>query len=262
MKTSQRLVFWITVLLGVALALHQTAEARPSFIPPRPPRPTPEVPPPPPPIAMIELRTPAAAGLWATVQWQNTSGQWIDVTGWDGPLGVSGVQQWSVEQKDFGAGPFRWRVYEQSGGKVWGTSAQFQMPTVGGQTITVSLEADPSPWAFILQSGVELRTNPAGCGRYTIAGKVVGSQGQAMPDYRIRLTHPDGDKEIIVAGGAPAYGPAGYGFILGKRRAGRPYVLQLLSRDGAQAVAAPVKIVFSGDCDKNLAWVVFQVNSR
>jgi len=79
--------------------------------------------------AYIELQaTGAPAGSWAVVQWQDSTGAWHDVEGWQGALGTDGYQRWWVAAKDFGTGPFQWVVKQGSDGPVWGSSDSFSLP--------------------------------------------------------------------------------------------------------------------------------------
>lgn len=67
---------------------------------------------------------------WAVVQWQDGMGWWHDVDGWRGSTG-GGVIAWTVEEKDFGSGPFRWVVYHPQTGEVFGASYPFYLPEAG-----------------------------------------------------------------------------------------------------------------------------------
>jgi hypothetical protein len=142
MKTKQML-FWLmlTVLtMGIGMSLTAPAQAD-NPLPPR------ETPTPVPadrhkssrskPVgAYIELVAPGApAGAWATVQWQDSAGGWQDVTGWQGPAANS---RWWVAAKDFGTGPFRWRVAQGPGGVEWGVSGPFHLPAGGNQILRVT----------------------------------------------------------------------------------------------------------------------------
>jgi hypothetical protein len=57
------------------------------------------------------------AGDWAGVQWQDGAGGWHDVGGWQARL-ENGSQDWWVDARDFGTGPFRWLVYQDAGKSV------------------------------------------------------------------------------------------------------------------------------------------------
>lgn len=91
------------------------------------------------PLAHIRLAvTPAAAGLWAVVQWQGGDGVWHDVAGWQGVLPENG-QRWAVEQRNFGEGPFRWVVYDRPGGKELASSAPFDLPAQDGEELSIEI---------------------------------------------------------------------------------------------------------------------------
>jgi hypothetical protein len=92
------------------------------------------------PGAYIELHTsPALPGWWSWVEWQNSSGNWEKVDGWEGTLDGQGARRWFVAKKDFGNGPFRWIVSRGPGGTAAGTSAPFDLPTVAYQTVDVTI---------------------------------------------------------------------------------------------------------------------------
>lgn len=74
--------------------------------------------------------------LWSVVQWQDQQGNWIDVEGWRGQLSNKKTIWW-VEQKDWGAGPFRWVVYTKSSQEPLGTSEIFNLPNQFGQILTI-----------------------------------------------------------------------------------------------------------------------------
>jgi hypothetical protein len=94
-----------------------------------------------PPGAYIELQTePNRARLWAVVQWQDTAGGWHEVEGWRGALDAGGYQRWWVAAKDFGAGPFRWLVSTEPGGRALGVSAPFNLPHAANETTRVEVE--------------------------------------------------------------------------------------------------------------------------
>lgn len=94
--------------------------------------------------AYIELQVnPARMGLWSTVQWQDSSGGWHDVGGWQSALGVTGYQRWWVAAKDFGTGPFRWIVTQGQGGSMLGASETFTLPGRANETIKVAVSLGP-----------------------------------------------------------------------------------------------------------------------
>ena len=126
------------------------APAQQSTLPPRPSAvPTVTVTPLPvyvPPMVggSIMLRVPSApAGLWTVVQWQDGLGGWHDVEGWQGTL-VDGWQIWWVARRDFGTGPFRWVVYQDSTkGALLAVSQSFNLPTSDGNLVWVTASLKP-----------------------------------------------------------------------------------------------------------------------
>lgn len=95
--------------------------------------------------ATIGVQAPGAPdGAWVGVQWRDRFGRWHAVEGWQGPMELlvdSGVaaRQWAVYPKDYGRGPFRWVVYTAQGGRVWATSARFNLPDSSGSTLVIRL---------------------------------------------------------------------------------------------------------------------------
>ncbi len=92
----------------------------------------------------ILLRVPSApAGLWTVVQWQDGLGGWHDVEGWQSTL-VDGWQIWWVSRRDFGTGPFRWTVYQDSTkGAVLAVSQSFNLPTSDGGLVQLTASLKP-----------------------------------------------------------------------------------------------------------------------
>ncbi len=85
--------------------------------------------------AFITLQT--TAGVWTGVQWQDSNGDWHDVSGWRGTA-VDGRVQWWVAQKDFGTGPFRWAVYQPAGdGEPVSVSEPFMLPVAANETMSI-----------------------------------------------------------------------------------------------------------------------------
>ena len=147
--------------------------AAPSDLPPRPtpvPTPIPQPPPPalpfrqPSPWAAIELQaqfSPAWpwselpwGSLWTVVHWQDSSGKWQEVKGWQGTLDEivggatpthswQGRKVWWVAEKDWGTGPFRWAIYQSQDGPVLAESEPFQLPDASGQRLIVELPLKP-----------------------------------------------------------------------------------------------------------------------
>jgi hypothetical protein len=150
--------------LLVVVVLPALVQAAPLALPPRPtPQPTAtSVPQPAPAGGSIELRVqfPEAwpwdevpwQELWTVVQWQDAPDHWRDVEGWRGGLdsvatgeggSVVGQKVWWVGEPELGEGPFRWLVTQGEGGESLATSALFDLPSVGGGTVTVEAALEP-----------------------------------------------------------------------------------------------------------------------
>jgi hypothetical protein len=108
-----------------------------------PPRPTPE-----PPVApssgggFIELHVIGSSmpvGPWTVVQWQDGSGNWHTVEGWQGTAYEGNRVLWWVSHADLGKGPFRWVVYRSPGGVWLGNSQSFNLPGYDGATVKVEV---------------------------------------------------------------------------------------------------------------------------
>jgi hypothetical protein len=144
--------FWITTsLLYIGLLLGLVLPPAPVQadveLPPRDQQPTPT------PVrdeedddgpagAHLVLHVPdAAPGVWAVVQWQDSTGGWHTVEGWQGALEAEGRHTWWVAAKDFGTGPFRWLLTRGQGGETLGVSQAFHLPGQAGHTLEVSLPA-------------------------------------------------------------------------------------------------------------------------
>jgi hypothetical protein len=81
--------------------------------------------------------TGAPAKAWVGVQWLDATGAWHNVDGWQGNLDIAEgsrtpFKQWAVMTNNYGQGPFRWVVYAERGGAVWGVSPNFNLPKYGG----------------------------------------------------------------------------------------------------------------------------------
>lgn len=76
-------------------------------------------------IAHIELHG-VPIGAYTVVQWYDSYGVWHDVEGWR-TKATSDSVKWSVEEKDFTHGPFRWLVYYNDG-TIIGESSAFMLP--------------------------------------------------------------------------------------------------------------------------------------
>lgn len=93
-----------------------------------------------PPGAYIELQTqPPQINLWSMVQWQDSDGNWHNVDGWQGRLNGNGSRRWWVSPRDFGKGPFRWRVVRGPNEPVVGESAVFNLPDEGMEVMIINV---------------------------------------------------------------------------------------------------------------------------
>ena len=156
MNTRNHMNIWLTALgltcvVLAIVSLSSQAQAAPPALPPRP-TPLLTLPPQQDRVLLYDSRiqlivSPARAGLWTVVQWQDIFGNWHDVEGWRGTLddvvGSQGEQVWWVAQTDRGAGPFRWLVYDRLGGKLLARSELFNLPTASGQTVRVQVSLAP-----------------------------------------------------------------------------------------------------------------------
>jgi hypothetical protein len=79
-----------------------------------------------------------STGAWGAVQWQDSSGNWHTVEGWQGPLPAN--NRWWVAAKDFRTGPFRWAILSGPGGEVSRSSASFSLPGQPNETLLVNLQ--------------------------------------------------------------------------------------------------------------------------
>jgi hypothetical protein len=81
--------------------------------------------------------------VWMIIEWSDGQGTWYPVAGWQGNLdaiaqgdeGWVGVKDWWVGKEDLGTGPFRWKIYEYSGGPLLVTSEPFNLPEEPGKTL-------------------------------------------------------------------------------------------------------------------------------
>jgi hypothetical protein len=89
--------------------------------------------------------------LWTLVQWQDRSGHWHSVEGWQGSLDrvtiadgkVAGRKAWWLASDLLGKGPFRWVVYRVQGGKLVAESESFYLPDHAGRTVIVETALVP-----------------------------------------------------------------------------------------------------------------------
>ena len=79
--------------------------------------------------------------LWAEVEWQDPQGKWHSVDGWKGMFDAT--QEWWVGEDDLGTGPFRWLVYDGSGGTLLASSEAFDLPDKPKQTVNVEVSLGP-----------------------------------------------------------------------------------------------------------------------
>ena len=142
-------------LLGSVIALSMLligaasvqASTRVSALPPRP-TPVPTATPIAPVYAAagsfikLTVETPVS-GLWTVVEWQDAIGNWHPVVGWLGTLEPDGTKTWWVAPADRGKGPFRWLVYVQRDGQLWGRSQAFYLPTANRSIVPVKVTATP-----------------------------------------------------------------------------------------------------------------------
>jgi hypothetical protein len=94
------------------------------------------------PVATILLVVPKTEiELASVVQWQDITGAWNDVDGWRGAIS-NGKTIWWVEEKDWGAGPFRWVVYqqEQKEQTIVAISEPFSLPARQGEIKQIPLK--------------------------------------------------------------------------------------------------------------------------
>ena len=77
-------------------------------------------------------------GAWTVVQWQDGSDYWHDVAGWRGHA-TDGAIAWTVEEKDFGTGPFRWVVTHPQSGRPTDVSQSFYLPGAG-DTLAIEIQ--------------------------------------------------------------------------------------------------------------------------
>lgn len=88
--------------------------------------------------------------VWTVIEWQDDKGDWFVVTGWQGNLdaiaqgeaGWIGTKEWWVGHENLGTGPFRWKIYEYSGGPLLVTSEPFDLPEEAGKTLILQPTLD------------------------------------------------------------------------------------------------------------------------
>lgn len=103
-------------IVGLFAALFASLAFQPTIAsdeqPPRPPTITPfvgtRV------ILSLEGNTSYSTAWWTVIQWQDESGAWHDVDGWQGTFDENRQVVWWVGPEHFGSGPFRWVVYDSA----------------------------------------------------------------------------------------------------------------------------------------------------
>lgn len=88
--------------------------------------------------------------VWTVIEWYDGQETWYPVAGWQGSLdaiaqgdaGWVGTKEWWVGKKDLGTGPFRWKIYEYSGGPLLVTSEPFNLPEAAGTTLILQPTLD------------------------------------------------------------------------------------------------------------------------
>jgi hypothetical protein len=134
------------VALAVALLGNRAAQAQTDF-------------------AKITLLAPGApAATWSEVEWLDPASGWQTVTGWQGSVetlgGSTPLKQWTVFPENYGQGPFRWVVYTQMDGAIWGMSDNFNLPEGGGVNLRITVEEGtlPIPTATSVVTGTVTAT--------------------------------------------------------------------------------------------------------
>ena len=88
--------------------------------------------------AFIDLQVePFQQDLWTRIQWQDASGSWHDIEGWQGAFNPNQRVLWYVGEAHLGDGPFRWLVFENQQGDLLAMSQPFTLPSRGGEVLRV-----------------------------------------------------------------------------------------------------------------------------
>jgi len=132
-QTISKILLILSIFVAVLLLVAPAAALPPR--PPRPPHVTPTATAQPAVNAstvvdggFIRLTVSAPrTGLQAVVQWEDGNGNWHNVSGWQNTVSQPSVKWW-VSPADFGKGPFRWIVYEDTPSNVIATSETFFLP--------------------------------------------------------------------------------------------------------------------------------------
>jgi hypothetical protein len=94
--------------------------------------------------AYLELQAqPPQTGLWTVIQWQDSTGNWQNVEGWQGTLDVGGKKVWWVEAKHFGKGPFRWVITQNQNGPLLAASQPFSLPKQANEIAKIEVSLTP-----------------------------------------------------------------------------------------------------------------------
>jgi hypothetical protein len=96
---------------------------------------------------LVKLRMSTGKSCGTGVQWQDAAGNWHDVEGWRGPLDEvtkgEGRKVWGLSEALYGAGPFRWVVYQSQQGEVLVASESFDLPDYTGKVSRITVEIGP-----------------------------------------------------------------------------------------------------------------------
>jgi hypothetical protein len=112
--------------------------------------------------AHMVLHVPSAPdGVWTIVQWQDTSGGWHNVDGWQGTLDVGHRIMWWLAPDLFGKGPFRWLVYQNvERDTLLATSESFHLPAAQDEKLRIEAPLKGSQCATVAGDGVSLLPSP------------------------------------------------------------------------------------------------------
>jgi len=87
----------------------------------------------------LQIKGGTLSRLWTVVQWQDSSGNWHTVEGWQGTTFEDNHVLWWVSHADLGKGPFRWMVYRTPRGGWLGNSQSFNLPGYDGATVKIEV---------------------------------------------------------------------------------------------------------------------------
>ncbi len=128
--------------------------------------------------------------------------------------------------------------------------------------------ATPGDFAFVLMDGSpsaipgDAFHPELGCEWVGVAGQVLGLNGEPIPSQFIHLGGSlEGDtvSRLTITGSAPAYGPAGFEFIIANRLVGTTGTLWIQMED-VQGLPMSERIYFDtyADCERNLVLINLQ----